>query len=539
MQNLLFLFAFLMTICNFSQERDALVYFTDKQNVAASIANPETILSSKALERKALHGISIDERDVPVNENYKSIIASQSGIVVLAKSKWLNTVYVRGTVSAIENLQNIEFVQEIEFMDRNLNRSFPSPRLDDKFEVEVSNRIDYNYGYASNQIEMINVDVLHSQDLTGEGIPIAFMDNGYPNIMSNPAYVAMRNENRLLGYYDFVNRTETTQGSGNHGSATLSTAAAFLDGEFVGTAPKASYYLFITEDGSQESPVEEALWVEALERADSLGVFITNTSLGYISFDIPEYNYDFQYLDGFSTIGARGSNIAFEKGMLNVVSAGNEGNRSGFITSPADAPGSFTVGAVDMNGNYADFSSRGPNSSGRVKPDVMAQGAYAAIVNEYGEVTYSNGTSFSGPIIAGAIASLWQAAPQLKNEVIMQAIRESAHLYDQPTDEMGYGIPNFDDALNRIQQLNLEHTRKEKLFAIYPNPVKDNLNISFPGTIQKASLSIYNVLGKKIIETEINPDSNKINLSTLTSDVYLVSITAENKTSTFKIIKQK
>lgn len=538
MRKLILLVAFLSSIFVFSQERDALVYFMDKQDVDASIANPSTILSQKAVERKNLHGISIDERDVPINEEYKSAIAAQNGITVLAKSKWLNAVYVRGAISAIEDLRNLEFVRELEFMDRTLNRDFPAPRVGDKFEEEVPLRVDYNYGYASNQVEMIDVDALHAQDFTGEGMTVAFMDNGYPNVLSNSAYAALRDEGRLLGYYDFVDRTETFQGTGNHGNATLSTAAAILESEFVGTAPKASYYLFITEDGNQESPVEEAWWVEALERADSLGVYVTNTSLGYISFDIPEYDYDFQDLDGFTTLGARGSNIAFEKGMLNVVSAGNEGNRSGFISSPADAPGSFTVGAVDMYGNYAGFSSRDPNSSGRIKPDVMAQGEYAAIVNEYGEVTYSNGTSFSGPIIAGAVASLWQAAPQLKNEVIMQAIRESAHLYEDPTDEMGYGIPNFNDALSLIQQLNVESQQLEKLFAVYPNPVKDDLHISFPKNISKARVSVYNVIGNKLLETEIGSDSNILNLSNLTSGVYLVSITAENKTSSFKIIKQ-
>lgn len=537
MQKLLLLVALSFSFLMNGQTRDALIYFTDKPDVATAIANPITILSQKAIDRKNLHNVTIDERDVPINEMYKTTIKNQPGITVLAKSKWLNAVYVRGNIPNIRSLGNLDFVTQIEFMDRSLNRNFQPKVGKDKFEIE-NRPTDYNYGYASNQLEMIEVDALHDENFDGNGITIAFMDNGYPNVLTNRAYSSMRNEGRLIGTYDFVDRVASPTGTGSHGAATLSTAAALLDGEFVGSAPKAAYHLFITEDGRQESPVEEAWWIEALERADSLGVFVTSTSLGYLDFDVSAYDYTFSELDGFTALGSRGANIGYEKGMLNVVSAGNEGRRSGYVTSPADAPGAFTVGAVDMYGNYAEFSSRGPNASGRIKPDVMAQGEGTAIVSEYGNVTYSNGTSFSGPIIAGAMASLWQAAPHLKNEVIMQAVRESADRYNNPTDEMGYGIPNFSNALTAIQTLGIEDQMHRKLFSVYPNPVVNELNISFPENIGKATIAVYNVLGKKIMEQEVTSETNKMNLSHLNSGVYLVSITAENKTSGFKIIKQ-
>lgn len=538
MKPILFVIAILVSVSSLAQQNDALIYFTDKPNVADALANPITILSQKSLDRKALHNILIDERDVPVNETYKAAIAARSGITVLAKSKWLNAVYVRGSISAINSLANLSYVREIEFLDRSLNRRFQPKPLRDKFEVETEHRTNYNYGYAGNQVEMIQVNALHEENYDGQGITIAFMDNGYPNVLQNRAYLQMRNQGRLLGYYDFVDRTENPRGTGSHGAATLSTAAAFIDGEYVGTAPKASYYLFITEDGRQESPVEEAWWVEALERADSLGVFVTNTSLGYLDFDVPAYNYQYADLDGHTTLGARGSNIAFEKGMLNVVSAGNEGSRFGYITSPADALGSFTVGAVDSDGTRAWFSSHGPAYDGRIKPDVMAQGESAAIINEYGSVSFSNGTSFSGPIIAGAVASLWQAAPHLKNNVIMQIIRESSSLYSSPTDEMGYGIPDFGDALARVEQLGIEVQMQQQLFAIYPNPVESRFFVSFPNNKTVAQLALYNILGQKLMQQQISPTANSVDISSLNSGVYLVSITSENKTTSFKIIKK-
>ncbi len=526
----------------FAQE-DALVFFTDKENVAASLANPITILSQAALDRKYAQGTPIDERDVPLNENYKATVAGTPGVTVLAKSKWLNAVYVRGSESAINGLQNLSFVSDIEFMDSNLNRSFPQKTPRDKFEMENQHRVVYNYGAAANQTEMIGADYLHEQDYNGEGVTVAFMDNGYPGVLTNPAYAHVRSEGRLLGYYDFVFREATLNGTGSHGASTFSDAAAIIENPipefaFVGTAPKASYYLFITEDSESETPVEEAYWVEALERADSLGVYVTNTSLGYQAYDNPTYSHQYPDLDGQTTIAARGANHGFDKGMINVTSAGNEGDGFGFVGTPGDAPGAFTVGAVDSEGDYVYFSSYGPTYDGRVKPDVMAQGFKAAIVNRFGAVSSANGTSFSSPIMAGAVASLWQAAPHLKNEVVMQVIRESASLYDNPTNLMGYGIPDFAEALNALLLLDTEEQMRETLFALYPNPVIDEINISFPQDQLNATFVLYDVLGRKIMEKQITPTRNRVKVADLPSGMYIASISANNKTTSFKIIKE-
>lgn len=318
---------FFITNQGFSQTEDALVFFADKENVSSSIANPISILTQEAIDRKRAHNTPIDERDVPLNETYKAAIENIQDMEVLAKSKWLNAVYVRGDKTQIDALLDLSFVVEVEFMNKGLNRPAAKSIYKDKFEIENPKRVSYNYGTAQNQVEMIGVNHLHDNDFNGEGITIAFMDNGYPGTMENPAFSHVLNEGRLVGYYDFVNRTETLHGSGNHGTHTWSTAAAKLEGSnsFLGTAPKASYYLFVTEDGSEESPAEEAYWVEALERADSLGVYVVNTSLGYHTFDNAEYNHSYEDLDGQTTISARGANAGFDKGMLLVTAAGNEG----------------------------------------------------------------------------------------------------------------------------------------------------------------------------------------------------------------------
>ena len=522
---------------------DALVFLEAKNPsvVAAALANPSTILTQAALNRKATQGITIDDRDVPLNETQKAAVEAATGISVLAKSKWLNAVYVRGTENNINNLINLSFVTDLEFADKSLNRPSGGKQFTkDKFAVEneFPSRPIYNYGSATNQTEMINVDYLHENDFIGEDILVAFMDNGYPGVMTNPAYSTLRDEGRLLGYYDFVARVENPNGTGSHGSATFSDAAGLLDGQFVGTAPGASYYLYVTEDDNSESPAEEAYWVEALERADSLGVYVTNTSLSYQTFDNTSFDHEYADLDGLTTIAARGSNAGFDKGMINVVSAGNSGNDFGYVATPSDASGSLTIGAVDANENYVSFSSRGPNSSGVIKPDVMAKGLDAAVVGQNGNVTTASGTSFSSPITAGAVASLWSAVPNLKNNVVMQAIRESADRYNNPTDEYGYGVPDFGEALNQLLVLSTEDQLQDIYFALYPNPVTTQINISFPASSESAEFSLYNVLGERILQKKITALKNTIDVSGLASGMYIASITSSNKTTSYKIIKE-
>lgn len=543
MKKLSLLFIFCVSAIGFSQTEDALVFFEakDPATVAAALSNPVTILTQAALDRKSNQGIAIDDRDVPLNETYKAQIEAASGVSVLAKSKWLNAVYVRGTQTNINNLLTLSFVADIEYADKSLNRPTGGKQFTkDKFEIEnqSESRPVYNYGSARNQTEMIGVDYLHENDYAGENVVVAFMDNGYPGVLSNPAYATLRNEGRLLGYYDFVAREENPNGTGSHGAGTFSDAAGLLNGQFVGTAPEASYYLFITEDDNSESPAEEAYWVEALERSDSLGVYVTNTSLGYQSFDNSTFDHSYQDLDGQTTIAARGSNVAFDKGMITVTSAGNEGNGFGKVGTPADAPGSFTIGAVDENEDYVSFSSRGPNAAGDIKPDVMAKGLDAAIVNQNGNVRTSSGTSFSSPIIAGAVASLWGAAPNLKNSVVMQAIRESADRYNNPTDQYGYGVPDFGAALDALLILSVEGQMQDNYFALYPNPVSTQINISFPKNSDNAEFILFNILGERILQTKISALKNSIDVSSLSSGMYIASITSNNKTTSYKIIKE-
>ena len=532
------IFSFLFCFFSYAvfAQQDAWVYFTNKENVEVAIQNPISILSQKAIDRKNAHNIAIDVRDVPVNESYITRLKTTSGISVLAKSKWMNAVHVRGEVSDISALFDLDFVASIDFADKNLNDLSRPAKQKDKFALEASLE-DFNYGSAQNQVSMIHVDALHKENYTGEGIIIAVIDGGFPNVNTMTSFSRLRNNNRLLGGYDFVNRTSAFDAytASSHGTKVLSTMAGYVENKFVGTAPDASYYLFRTEDAAFENPVEESYWVEAAERADSLGVHIINSSLGYSDFDNPKYNYAPSAMDGKTTFISRGAQIASQKGILVVNSAGNEGDASwGIVTAPADAPGVFTVGAVNSAGLYAYFSSRGSDFQPTQKPDVVALGLGGMVITESDYIVNNNGTSFSSPMVAGAIACLWQALPNASADEIKQFVRLSASQYTAPDYFLGYGIPNFQLALS--QALSVVEAEVEK-FKVYPNPVSSQLHLQLPSRNGTLTLHVYDVLGKKVIEQVYSEANPKLDVSQLAKGMYVLTVISKSEILTFKFIK--
>jgi len=516
-------------------QQDAWIYLTDKENVAASISNPITILTQKAIDRKNAQGIAIDVRDVPVTESYITQLKAQTGITVLAKSKWFNAVHVRGSEADINALTVLSFVDYIDFADKSLNTGRPSVQQS-KFDTEEA-LINFVYGNSQVQIDMINLDNLHVSDYTGDGITIAVLDAGFPNVNTMSAFQRLRDNNDLLNGYDFVNRTSNVYAytANSHGTLVLSDMAGFVQDQFVGTAPDASYYLFRTEDAATENPVEESYWVEAAERADSLGVNIINSSLGYTTYDNPNYSYTPSDMNGLTAFITKGANIAAEKGILVVNSAGNSGAGSWQIVgAPADAAGVFSIGGVDASGNYASFSSRGDASQPTLKPDVVAQAAGPYVINQSDNITTSNGTSFSSPIMAGAIACLMQALPSMSPNQIKQFIRQSASQYSTPDYFLGYGIPDMQMALNLALSVTEFETVQSK---IYPNPVNNILYVQLSSVSENTEVTIYNVLGKVVLQQKLSELNSSIDVSSFSSGLYMLSISSNKNSKTFKLIK--
>lgn len=540
----LLIFSFLSFHIFLFAQQDAWVYLKDKQNVASSIATPINILTQKAIDRKAKHNVVIDSRDVPVNESYITQLKNATGITVMAKSKWFNAVHVRGSEADINNLlttPSITFIDYIDFADRNLNttkitKEKATFKIKDKFEVEKT-FVDFTYGNTQNQVDMINVDDLHVADYTGDGVTIAVLDAGFINVNTMGAFQRIRDAGDLLGGYDFVNRSSNVYAntSSSHGTHVLSTMAGYILNNYVGTAPDASYYLFITEDSGDENPIEESYWVEAVERADSLGVDLVNTSLGYKDYspNYPSYSYASADMDGNTAFITKGANIAFEKGLLLVNSAGNEGNAG--VSAPADSQYVLSIGAVNSLGNYASFSSVGSAFQPSQKPDVVARGLSASVITPSNVIGNSNGTSFSSPILAGGIACLMQALPNKTNAEIMQLVRESGSRFSTPDYQLGYGIPNLMSALSNA--LSINNFEKTNTISIYPNPAKNFVYVKIPINENKLTITFFNVLGKQVLQRSINSTNNQIDISTLSEGIYIINAKSNNKAKSFKFIK--
>ncbi|RTE53440.1 T9SS C-terminal target domain-containing protein [Arenibacter aquaticus] len=536
-----FILLFLCFIRAGAQEH-AWVYFKDKIGVEEAIASPSSILTERSLTRKAKFNIPIDERDVPVNENYIASLKLQEGITVKAKSKWFNCVHVVGSLSNISALLELDFVARVWYANRSFNAKW-----DKEWNVisqstnhrgkYLRQQEEFVYGQTGRQIRQLGLEQLHDNDFTGQGLLLAVLDSGFPNVDQMSVFYSLRSDGRLWGGYDFVDRSADIYrpNGSDHGTRVLSCMAAFVEGVYVGTAPDAEYVLFRTEDSATETPVEESYWVEAAERADSLGVDLINSSLGYSTFDDPNYNYRPSQMDGNSTFVSKGANIAMEKGILVVNSAGNSGdNQWGIITAPADA-NVFAVGAVDENGQYVDFSSKGPNATGQIKPDGMALGKAAVVVGPDDRLVRSNGTSFSSPILAGAIASFWQALPNKTNWEIMAMVRKYSSHNQSPNSQMGFGIPNFYSAL-LAEGVPMPNNEMEQWY-LYPNPTTANLYLYLPNEFNTAIFSLFDAYGKRILERRITPTNLELSVGHLSNAMYIGQLNIDGDCQEFKIIK--
>ena len=437
-----------------AQNTRYIVRLKNKATSTFTIANPDQYLSARAIARRQQYNIAIDSLDLPVVQRYMDSIRLSGAVTIINVSKWLNQVAILTTdAAALAKINSFPFVISASpIAARNADGFITQKKFDN--DTEATERAAFNYGRSTGQVKIHNADFLHDLGFRGEGIQMAVLDGGFFKYNTLPAFDSVRLNGQILGTYDFVKNEVSVAEDDAHGMNCLSTIAANLPGQFVGTAPKASFYLYRTEDVFSEYPIEEQNWVAGLERADSLGVQMSSTSLGYYIFDNPVFNYSYADMNGNTTIAARGGDIAARKGMLVVVSAGNEGNTAWrYIITPADADSVLAVGAVDTLGNVGSFSSFGPSSDGQIKPNVAAVGVRATVASaSTGLPVYTNGTSFACPNMAGVSACLWQAFPELNNIAILNALQNSASRATNPNDRVGYGIPDVKKAFYTIEK---------------------------------------------------------------------------------------
>ncbi len=526
-----FLCLFFISISVWCQTEQAWVYFSPKDYEPSIFNTPKDFLTEKAVSRKNRHEITIDERDLPINQNLVKFVKNTTGISYITQSKWFNAVYVSGTKTDIKALENESFVDSVFFMNRSLNTSTASKRINPNVAKKGSKfqeTTDLKYGNTATQINQISLAPLHNSNYTGEGITIAVLDSGFENVDIINGFNRSKTNGKLLGGYDFPNRTEDIYAYKNsdHGTSVLSCMAGFIENQFVGTAPDASYYLFRTEIAEKESPEEEALWIAAAERADSLGVDILNTSLGYTEFDESKYNYTTSDMNGSTTFISQGTTIALEKGMIPVTSAGNTGSSIWrIISAPADSPSTLSVGAVNSTGAKASFSAFGPTSDNRTKPDVAAMGQDTTVLNDQGTIVTSNGTSFSGPVIAGAAACLWQAFPQKKPLEIMNLIRSMGNQANNPDNSIGYGIPNFSKAIDTLTNSSVSKPEQDLVNTFVTHTLKIH------PTIKGKEILIFNLQGENIFKTI--PKDTSIDIQNLSDGVYIFKYDKNDKGTIF------
>jgi len=400
------------------------VGFQDKGGQSITNFSYTDLLSPRAIERREKQNIPLDYSDLPVNAYYVTAL-KDLGFKVLNKSKWFNGVTVSYTGGNVDALWSLPFIQQIDTLQ--LFIDFSDVRNTSKFD-DID--FEYNYGNTSNQIEMIGGINLHEQGFQGQGMHIAVFDSGFRNANTIDAFSHLHANNQILGTWDYVDREFSVYEDNYHGMSVLSTMGGYVEGEFLGTAPKASYWLLRTEDVSAETLIEEYNWAVAAEFADSVGVDIINSSLGYTTFDIESQSHTYNDMDGQTTVITRAATMASRKGIIVCNSAGNSGNKSWkYIGAPADADSILSVGSVNQDSEVSSFSSFGPTSDGRIKPSVSAQGGNTTVITSNNTIATSNGTSFSSPVIAGMTACLWQAHDDKSNIEIIDAIIRSAHLY--------------------------------------------------------------------------------------------------------------
>lgn len=423
------------------------ITLTDKKCTEYSLNKPEKFLSEKSLLRRAKQKLAVDSTDIPVCGQYIKAIRS-TGVQILVTSKWNNTVTVRCADSMlVKKITKLPFVSRVELVWRGEERAMSSDAARKDSVTNKMERMENFYGKAFRQIEIHNGQKLHQAGFRGEGMTVAIIDGGYKNANKLAALKSIK----LLGTRDFVQPNSDIYEENSHGMMVLSCMASNVPFSIVGTAPEASYWLLRSEDIDSESLVEQDYWAAAVEFADSVGVDVVNTSLGYQKFDDTSKNYNYQDLDGRKAMISRSAGMAADKGMVVVCSAGNEGRGSWKkITPPADAFNVITVGAIDSELLLAPFSSVGNTTDNRVKPDVSAIGQKSVLLRTNGEIGNANGTSFSAPTFCGLLTCLWQSCPELTAKQLIELVRHSCDNSATPNNVYGYGIPDVYKAYRTV-----------------------------------------------------------------------------------------
>ncbi len=522
------------------------IQFTDKANTPFSVDTPLAYLSQRAIDRRVAQNIPIIIQDLPVNPNYITGIQQAANVTVLISSKWLNGIAIQTT-----DTFGLTQILALPYVDSANSKKvvLTGESFSDKMEVsgkiyENESSFDevgegLNYGLATGQNKMLSIDYIHDLGYTGDGMVIAVLDAGFRGLDTSFILQNLFTNNQILGTWDFVlNQPVDYSNHSSHGTFVMNCMGANLPGKYVGTAPDAQYWLLRTEDAPTEYVIEEYNWVAGAEFADSAGADVFNTSLGYTTFSDSTMDHSYADMDGNTTVITRGADIAASKGILVVNSAGNSGAGEWYyIGAPADGDSVLAIGAVRSDSSVANFSSRGPSVDGRVKPNVMAMGQDVPMPWNPDSTIWINGTSFSGPILAGAAACFWQSRSMGSNMDVFHAIEQSAHFASNPNDSMGFGIPNFKFAYFLITGIE---DVKSKGFSVqaYPNPTTGYVYLPF---VERGEVFITDIAGRTFVQNQnaqIMDGTLAVDLSSFKTGIYFIQLVSTSGSQIFRVMKE-
>jgi len=506
------------------------VTFKDKANTSYSVSNPSQFLSQKSIDRRTREHFVTSTEDFPVNPNYVKQVKA-TGAQVYFTSRWFNGLLIQTTPSIANSVvASLPFVQSVELVAAGTRLSGGRVKANQKLERTNAESLPLN----EHQNAMIGLDKMHAAGFYGEGVDVAIFDSGFNGTDTLSAFKPIYKDGRVKSVFNFVQNSANVYAGYPHGTWVWSIMAASIPTRYQGGVPNANYFLFQTEDALSENRVEEYNWLFAAEKADSLGIDVVNSSLGYSEFDDPTMDYSYGSMDGKTTVVARAARKLIDRGVVVVNAAGNEGAGSWrYIISPADVNGIIACGGVNAFGERVAFSSIGPSFDRRIKPDVSAMAWNCAVVNEDGGLFTGSGTSFASPLVACLAVGLRQAFPLATAREIYSLITSSASQAANPDDLLGYGIPDF----SKAKELNGQ-------FQVYPNPVKSdtgiNIDFDYPDG-QTVNVLLFNSNGQKIFESATTMLENRnpyiIDASSMAIGMYYLRIQTDTSVRSVRILK--
>ncbi|MCP4580405.1 MAG: S8 family serine peptidase [candidate division Zixibacteria bacterium] len=441
----------------------AWIFFTDKgfstlPEYDDKLTEAQNRLTERArarrLKARGFYNL-VDYRDIPVFNEYIADIKS-TGAKVRNVLRWFNAVTVEADIDQLNRIAKFSFIR--------IFKSISTADHSDRFIRQKNSSGSYlilnttlDYGLSLSQLEQQNNIVAHELDFAGQGILICLMDTGF--LQDHVSFENLINQDRLIAQWDFVNNDGDTDHDESqdvfyqawHGTMAWSTIAGEVSGNLYGAAYGALYCLAKTESVEDELHSEEDNWAAGAEWADSLGADIISSSLGYrYAFDPPDTDYTYENMNGDATIVTQAADLAVYNGITVLTAMGNSGSfGAGSMIAPADGDSVISVGAVDSFGVITDFSSLGPTFDGRIKPEICARGqdVLCALTADMNDFTFSNGTSLSTPLSAGAAAVLLSIHSNWTPMMVREALMMTATRPDTPSNAYGWGIIDVGKAL--------------------------------------------------------------------------------------------